>query len=429
MIIYFLADLVGMLSLFLCFGFVLARDYHPSPTGSCESLQLVVDLVNSNPFGDVSAFDLVCDSGYRHFVAARDFKKGQMLAWVDRSHLFGTNNLPNQMSYDLHNHHLRDQAHILNFLLEKKKGQFSHHSIYLNHLPDVVNTQSHPFFWSQEALHAISGTSAYSDLEESKRNTILAYHDALSHISGAARFEGEFSDEAILEASLLVNSRVFAIGSDIVHNVLVPIFDIFNHADPDSESINVLVHNEMEEPLQRMTCSASRDIKKGEEIRNTYGAHSNFELLQIYGFTLPNNKRDTLRIPFQDASGRSKAFIAKRWMLGNNGNDLNLVAFLREVVTPDMMDQPEVVQQTCRAVGQSAKTNRASITEKFNNNFSSLEQFSPPVVGIIESEVTLLDTVADLVLDCISTEVALLKQQVKMALQIESALERSKAEL
>jgi SET domain-containing protein 6 len=52
---------------------------------------------------------------------------------------------------------------------------------------------------------------------------------------------------------------------------------------------------------------AASAVPAGQEIHNTYGEHSNAELLRKYGFALPANPFDSVTLPPDALVGRAAA--------------------------------------------------------------------------------------------------------------------------
>ena len=77
---------------------------------------------------------------------------------------------------------------------------------------------------------------------------------------------------------------------------LCPMADIFNH-DPTAPA-TLDFHPE----TRTFELRTRRAWSKGDEIRITYGALSNADLLQYYGFVMPRNPHDHLSIGFADLS-------------------------------------------------------------------------------------------------------------------------------
>lgn len=91
---------------------------------------------------------------------------------------------------------------------------------------------------------------------------------------------------------LLVNSRSFYYSDRRMERFphwdrlsLVPIADMFNHADTGSEP---------EFTTEYFTLIADRAYREGEEVYTCYGSHSNDFLLAEYGFIMAENRWDTV---------------------------------------------------------------------------------------------------------------------------------------
>ncbi|KAK3598982.1 hypothetical protein CHS0354_024658 [Potamilus streckersoni] len=103
--------------------------------------------------------------------------------------------------------------------------------------------------------------------------------------------------------------------------MIVPLADILNHVAKNN------AHLTFENEVLKMV--AIRNIRKGEEVFNTYGELSNQHLLHMYGFAepYPNNHYDTVEIPIkllvhaaQDVIGYSEdAFSRKKKVLHEMG--------------------------------------------------------------------------------------------------------------
>ena len=73
--------------------------------------------------------------------------------------------------------------------------------------------------------------------------------------------------------------------------MMVPVGDILNHIAKNNAHLRF-------EENDLLICSI-KEIKKDEEVFNTYGEHSNCDLLHMYGFVevYPHNTFDTVEIP------------------------------------------------------------------------------------------------------------------------------------
>ncbi|XP_046360265.1 N-lysine methyltransferase setd6-like [Haliotis cracherodii] len=115
----------------------------------------------------------------------------------------------------------------------------------------------------------------YDDIEFYKK--IVAFVMAYS-FTEPVKMDGEEEDEADTVTS---------------PPMMVPLADILNHVAKNNANL------EFEKDCLKMV--AISDIKKGEEIFNTYGQVANWHLLHMYGFAEPhpNNHYDTVDIPLR----------------------------------------------------------------------------------------------------------------------------------
>ncbi|XP_060592491.1 N-lysine methyltransferase setd6-like [Ruditapes philippinarum] len=110
--------------------------------------------------------------------------------------------------------------------------------------------------------------------------------------------------------------------------MMVPMADILNHIAKNNAHLN------FEKEALKMV--AVKDIKKGEEVYNTYGELANLHLLHMYGFAeeYPNNHWDSVTVLVTDIIEASKQLkfntadlLKKKTDLINDmfGNDANVV--------------------------------------------------------------------------------------------------------
>lgn len=104
------------------------------------------------------------------------------------------------------------------------------------------------------------------------------------------------SRDEYLYAWLLVNTRTFYFVTPKTeklhkddHMVLQPVADLFNHTDKGG--CNVTFDHD-----GSFSFKTTRPYEKGEEVHISYGTHSNDFLLVEYGFVLPSNTWDEVRL-------------------------------------------------------------------------------------------------------------------------------------
>jgi hypothetical protein len=87
-------------------------------------------------------------------------------------------------------------------------------------------------------------------------------------------------------------SRSFATTSQ--GSVLLPVADLFNHAlEPTVAQVKMPLGASIFGHEHNAAFVTVRPVVKGEQLTFSYGLRSNWELLMIYGFVLPNNPHGT----------------------------------------------------------------------------------------------------------------------------------------
>ena len=163
-----------------------------------------------------------------------------------------------------------------------------------------------PLFWSSAELEELKGTEV---MEQLGRDEIEAtYHQRIEPLVKANPIVFTTEDcsmggtlEDFLECGSIVMSRAFDAGPKGVP-AMTPMADMLNHrtglCNAHLISDDVAGH--------APSFVAINDIPKGGELINTYGDHSNAELLRRYGFTEENNPYDTVDLSAElldDGSG------------------------------------------------------------------------------------------------------------------------------
>jgi hypothetical protein len=124
---------------------------------------------------------------------------------------------------------------------------------------------------------------------------VLEYceHQYLNYLDGSDEEEdgeeGEWEDEEGEESDSADEAELEEMGMDTE----LPDLDELEKA-----GVNVYESDEEEDDNKKDTCDMvlDRDVKKGEEVFNTYGDHPNIALLSKYGFCYDNNKNDYVSI-------------------------------------------------------------------------------------------------------------------------------------
>ena len=101
----------------------------------------------------------------------------------------------------------------------------------------------------------------------------------------------------------IVASYSFTLGEDETETqALVPFWDMLNHT-----SCVRLVKLSHDASTKRLNMIAVRDIRKGDEILNTYGELSDGELLRRYGFLPTSSRNPTIRLRYLSKSSSRRA--------------------------------------------------------------------------------------------------------------------------
>lgn len=149
--------------------------------------------------------------------------------------------------------------------------------------------ESIPFMW-HPSLQALLPPEASSLLEKQKKKISVDW-------GVISRAFPTMSYDLYLYNWFLVNTRTFYFTSPKIKSkkplsfddcaALIPLADMFNHADAGCE---------VTFSTSGYSICADRQIQKGEEVYISYGNHSNDLLLAEYGFILSENKWDDLSL-------------------------------------------------------------------------------------------------------------------------------------
>ena len=98
---------------------------------------------------------------------------------------------------------------------------------------------------------------------------------------------------------MLICSRQFSL-DDGKASALVPFADMLNHAGDDKNIFWESYRDKQNRLCYRMI--AHKDIKRGEELFDTYGNRCNWEYFYPFGFVLRNNKynESIFNLPLRD---------------------------------------------------------------------------------------------------------------------------------
>ena len=275
---------------------------------SKEYINLVMFIEENGGFVSAKLFPNEISRNNRFIMTKDDIKIKEELIFVPEKTLMS------QLHRSLHKTclevlHLRDGSEfecIVYFMTIDKYNEKSFFRAYYNYLPEVDFND----FPSEDFLSQITNTSSGHkiikelDLELHVFSRERIIKESLEHIKGSLR---DFSaannikfDRLLADFRtnfFLVSSRNFGRrGSNFLEdvNTMVPYLDLLNHSD----KYNTWWY--YDDKRKGFVCYAVRDIKKGEEITDSYGKHDNVYLYSVYGFVLKDNIDSFLRLNIHD---------------------------------------------------------------------------------------------------------------------------------
>ncbi|KJE89095.1 hypothetical protein CAOG_00643 [Capsaspora owczarzaki ATCC 30864] len=242
---------------------------------------------------------------------------------------------------------------------------------YINILPQ---TYSDPLWWNDAELDHLDGTNIGGYIQERRnqvRNQFLNVFPVLSREQPALFPKDVFTYEAYLWAFSTCSSRAFplrvtvnpttgveshAIGNPMKEpcvECLLPLLDMMNH------QFGASITWFTDETSVRFFTGAK--VRKGEQVYNNYGPKSNEELLMGYGFCLPNNEADHVKIQLtvgNDPDGEAKLAIL-RW------HGLSLTHFLHNRSVPvELFSALRVLVMTPAEICMYSTPQQADLTDR-----------------------------------------------------------------
>ncbi|XP_037497876.1 N-lysine methyltransferase setd6 isoform X2 [Jatropha curcas] len=259
---------------------------------------------------EVSSKLYVGKSSYgRSLFASEDIQTGDCILRVPYGVQIASDKLLAKVSALLDDEVEHDTKLAIVLLVEQKLGQESAWAPYVNWLPQLGEMDS-AIFWSKSELDMIYKSSVYQETIEQKTQIdkdFLRIKPALEHLPHSLR---SITFKDFVHSYALVKSRAW--GSTKGAS-LIPFADFLNH---DGISEAVLLNDEDKQVSEVI---ADRNYAPHEEVMIRYGKFSNATLLLDFGFTLPYNIHDQVRIqidvPHHDVLREMKVDILQRHYL------------------------------------------------------------------------------------------------------------------
>ena len=231
----------------------------------------------------------------RGIYSTADIKNGQIILEIPSKYIIHYDDIKDIKISD----RLRNQnSDFARFLFLENNIKQSFYKPYLDSLPK--NIDEYIFFYDAEKLNQLKETSLFCkdtyNFETHQKNII---HDAKilhTYLKKKRLIPDEYINyddfyKIFLKYRILVCSRVFGYEKRNLDEVgLVPYADLFNHSnDSNTQWYFSDIKN-------AFILEATKNIKKGNEIYDSYGNKTNMELLMYYGFTIPNNKNSIVNM-------------------------------------------------------------------------------------------------------------------------------------
>ncbi|CCX10593.1 hypothetical protein FPQ18DRAFT_6260 [Pyronema domesticum] len=198
-----------------------------------------------------------------------------------------------------------DSHAALCFFVSKEvlKGEKSFWAPYLSVLPKEFNT---PLYFSEEDKQYLIGTNlAGNEVEQRRAAWKAEWESGLEALKKLRESTEGYTWELFLWASTVFTSRSFP--EKLTHWDEKPAEGIRTYDEettaalfPAVDSLNHKPHTAItwQPTADRLSLISGQQVEAGEEIFNNYGPKANEELLNGYGFTIPNNPTDTVTIKF-----------------------------------------------------------------------------------------------------------------------------------
>ena len=161
-------------------------------------------------------------------------------------------------------------------LLEVRKGKKSFWYPYLSILPETLNHI--PVFWEKD-LKYLRGSDILNDIDYKKRQL----QDEYDILKSSKLQLHDLTLAEYMRMRSLVSSRNFSLYIDGEENsVMVPLADMLNHSNSAD------THWTYNTSLNAYQMTATKKIKVGQEISDSYGRKNNDVYFLHYGFLLPH---------------------------------------------------------------------------------------------------------------------------------------------
>ena len=170
-------------------------------------------------------------------------------------------------------------------LTEIDKGSKSKWKYYFDFLP--VSYNNFPIFYGEKEFAYLKGTQ-FLELLKKKKKEMKEDYELLTHvIPGYSKYDYNL----FKKMREVISSRVFGVTIKGKKNdIIAPYADMLNHKRPRQ------THWNYDDSCNAFVIKGVTNVKKGDEVFDSYGIKCNSRFLLNYGFTVENNEDNEFKI-------------------------------------------------------------------------------------------------------------------------------------
>ena len=213
-------------------------------------------------------------------------------------------------------------------LTEIDKGNESKWKYYFDFLP--VSYNNFPIFYGEKEISLLKGTQFLELINKKKREMKEDYDLLIKEIPGYDKYDFNL----FKKMREVISSRVFGVTIKGKKNdIIAPYADMLNHKRPRQ------THWNFDDSCNAFVIKGVSNVKKGQEVFDSYGIKCNSRFLLNYGFTIENNEDNEFKIVltlnetsplFKEKMEflQNKNFSKKFALVINSSSDNKIIPFL-----------------------------------------------------------------------------------------------------
>jgi len=231
------------------------------------------------------------DKDSRGLYSTKDIKKGDRIMEIPEKFILELGKINDiNLSKKLNN----TNSYMAMYLLLESLKKRTNWKIYLDSLPK--NLDEYIYFYDKDKLSELKNTSmmckgTYNFIVHMKniKEDCKTIYKWINKKELLKKMDYDDFFKLFLRFRIYICSRIFSYTKhNKEENGLVPYADLLNH----SEDPNTTWY--YDDKKEVFVVEATKDIKKKEEIYDTYGNKTNMQLIMYYGFSIKNNKLSEL---------------------------------------------------------------------------------------------------------------------------------------